>query len=60
MIDHRHIYTDAPPPTRGVPHRCEDCGDPATQQTADGVWLCEGDFDLLLDASIWTQEGDRL
>lgn len=30
--------------------RCEDCGEPARWKTADGVWLCDGDFDALLDA----------
>lgn len=23
---------------------CEDCGEPATSCTADGVWLCDGDM----------------
>jgi ribosomal protein L37AE/L43A len=35
---------------------CEDCGEPATRQTADGVWLCDGDFDLLLERAFWTEE----
>ena len=26
------------------PPICEDCGDPATIKTRDGVWLCEGDY----------------
>ena len=29
--------------------RCEDCGEPAARQTADGVWLCEGDYELCFD-----------
>lgn len=41
-------------------HHCEDCGEPATRETADGVWLCEGDFDALLDAAFWNMEGDHL
>lgn len=28
-------------------HRCEDCGEPAYQASADGVWLCDGDMALL-------------
>lgn len=28
---------------------CEDCGEPATRQTADGVWLCAGDYAHLCD-----------
>lgn len=30
-------------------HRCECCGEPATRQDRDGVWLCEGDYNHLLD-----------
>ena len=33
---------------RGNP-RCIACGAPATRQDADGVWLCEGDFQHLLE-----------
>ena len=27
---------------------CEDCGEPATRQTEDGVWLCEHDWQRVL------------
>jgi hypothetical protein len=30
-------------------HACEDCGERATRQTAEGIWLCEGDYRLLLE-----------
>lgn len=29
-------------------HRCEACGEPATRQDVEGVWLCDGDFDHLM------------
>jgi ribosomal protein L37AE/L43A len=28
---------------------CEDCGEPATRETSDGVWLCEADYQHLCD-----------
>lgn len=30
-------------------HTCEDCGEPASHETADGVWLCDGDYELLCE-----------
>jgi hypothetical protein len=28
---------------------CEACGEPATRQDCEGVWLCEGDFQHLVE-----------
>lgn len=39
--------------------RCEDCGEPAKYMTADGVWLCKGDFELLCEYSELIDEGER-
>ncbi len=33
---------------------CEDCDAPATYQTKDGVWLCEGDRERLCEAAATT------
>jgi hypothetical protein len=30
-------------------HVCEDCAEPATRRTVDDVWLCENDWQRLLD-----------
>lgn len=35
--------------------RCECCGERATRQAADGVWLCEDDYQHLLEH--WRLEG---
>lgn len=35
---------------------CECCGEPATCQSEDGVWLCDGDYADLLKQSV--SDGD--
>lgn len=44
----------AAPKTAGA-HRCEACGEPATRQDVEGVWLCQGDYDHLIER--WRLEG---
>lgn len=44
-----------PKPTK---HECEDCGEPATRETFDGVWLCEGDYVALVEADAERLEED--
>lgn len=39
-------------------HTCEDCGEPATRRTIDGVWLCEGDWLHLLEQAEGIPDAD--
>jgi hypothetical protein len=39
--------------TTGAPV-CEACGEPATQQDCEGVWLCEDDYNHMINH--WVQE----
>ena len=39
---------------------CMDCGEPATYKSADGVDLCEGDYQLLCERAAQMAEGDEM
>lgn len=44
-----------PNPQTTPGYRCECCGEPATRSDADGIWLCEGDYQHLSEH--WIAEG---
>lgn len=46
------MSTDPTTPTTAEPPICECCGEPATRQDRDGVWLCEDDYRHLIDHSL--------
>ena len=43
------MKADQPAPRATPVPICEDCGEPAQRETIDGVWLCAGDWQRLLD-----------